>query len=92
MGLYPGGIGDLLKDCVGCEMSLGFRKATHAHPLTHKLTMASSSSHGQSTNRQRIHDLVLETIILGKHHGASSTAPFSTAQLGPAQPHWMVRD
>lgn len=78
-----------MKDFMGCEMSLNFRKITCAHRHTHKLTPTSQSSlTGQSASRQRIHNLVLETIILGKHHGASPTAPFSAAQLGPAQPHW----
>lgn len=64
----------------------------HTYTYTHtcNLTPASQSLHGQSASGQRIHDLVLETVILGKHHGASPTAPFSTAQLGPAQSHWMV--
>lgn len=68
------------------------RTCTHIHSCTpSQAGPASQPPCGWSASRQRIHDLVLQTIILGEHHCASPAAPLSTAELGSTQPHWVVK-
>lgn len=66
----------------------------HTYPDTHTHSQADPCIRVPArvtSSRQRIHNLVLEPIILGKHHCAGPAAPFSTAQFGPTQPHWKVK-
>lgn len=78
-----------------CGMSLDFRKFplhVHSHIHAHKHTYTQSQfTHPSYPSMQRIHDLVLESIILGEHHSASTTTSFSAAQLGSTKPHWKVK-
>lgn len=45
--------------------------------------MVQGADGGQAGIDRKMNDLVLKTVILGDHHGACSTATFSTAKLGP---------
>lgn len=58
---------------------------THTDTSSLKSQPLHPSPQRQPASKQRIHDLVLEAIMLG-HHCTSPTAPFSTAQLGSSAP------